>query len=76
MLHPHLKFFPDNCGIDGDEQGERFHQEIATMKERYQGKWSTSTLADCCWTLARNSPEQLQKGTSKAKSQVEADFYR
>ena len=61
MLHSHLDFFPDNCGMVSDEHGERFHQEIATMEKRYQGKWSTSMLADYCWTLVRNAPEQLHK---------------
>jgi len=38
MLHSHLDFFPDNCGMVSDEHGERFHQEIATMEKLYQGK--------------------------------------
>ena len=41
MLHSHLDFFPDNCGMVSDEHDERFHQKIATMEKRYQGKWST-----------------------------------
>jgi hypothetical protein len=69
VLHSLLDCFPDNCGMVSDEHGERFHQEIATTEKRYQGKWSTSMLADYCWTLARNA-------TGKAKSQLEADFYR
>jgi hypothetical protein len=51
MLNPHLDFFPDNCGMVSDEHGERFHQETATIEKRYQGKWSTSMLADYCWML-------------------------
>jgi len=46
MLHSHLVFFPDNSGMFSDEYGERFHQEIATMDKRYQGKEFTSMLAD------------------------------
>jgi len=38
MLHSHLDFFPDNCGMVSDEHGERFHQEISKMKTRYKGK--------------------------------------
>jgi hypothetical protein len=57
MLQSHLDFFPDNCGMVSDEHGERFHQETATMGKIYQGKRSTSILADYCWTLSRNSPE-------------------
>ena len=33
VLHSHLDFFPDNCGMVSDEHGERFHQEIATMEK-------------------------------------------
>ena len=33
MLHSHLDFFSNNCGIVCDEHGERFHQEIATMEK-------------------------------------------
>ena len=64
-LHSHLDFFPDNCGMFSNEHDERFHQEIATMEKRYQGKWSTSTLADYSWTLVRNAPEQLHKRQAK-----------
>jgi len=65
MLHSHLDLFPDNCGIVSDEHGERFHQEIAAAEKRYQGKWSTSILGDCCWTIARNAPEYLHKRQAK-----------
>jgi len=75
MLHSHLDFFCDSCGVVSYEHGKRFHQEIAMMERRYQGKWSTSKLTDYCWTLTRNAPEQLHKRQAKAKSQVEADFY-
>jgi hypothetical protein len=65
MLHSHLDFFP-NCGMVSNEHGERFHQEIARMEKRYQqGRWSTSLMADNCWTLARNAPEQLHKRQAK-----------
>jgi hypothetical protein len=65
MLHSRLEIFPDNCGKVGDENGERFHQEIATMGKRYQEKWPTSMLADYCWVLTRYAPEQLNKGQAK-----------
>lgn len=56
FLHSHLDFFPQNCGAVSDEHGERFHQDIAGMERRYQGKWSPSMLADYCWTVVRDSP--------------------
>ena len=37
-LHSHLNRFPPDLGAVSDEQGERFHQDIATMEERYQGR--------------------------------------
>ena len=48
FLNSHLDFFPDNCGDVSDERGERFHQGIAAMEKRYQGKWDVSILADYC----------------------------
>jgi hypothetical protein len=56
FLSSHLDFFPENCGSVSDEQGEGFHQDIATMEGRYKGKWSLSMTADYCWTLMRDSP--------------------
>ena len=36
FLRSHLGYFPDNHGDYSKEQGERFHHDIRTMKERYQ----------------------------------------
>jgi cation transport ATPase len=44
------------------------------MEKRYQGKWSTSTLADCCWTLVRNAPEQLHKRQAKRSRKLKRTF--
>ena len=38
FLHSHQDKFPDNCGDVSDEQGERFHQVIKTIEDRYQGR--------------------------------------
>ena len=35
-LDSHLDFFAENLGTMSDEQGERFHQDIASMEQRYQ----------------------------------------
>lgn len=61
FLHSHLSFFPENCGDVSDEHGERFHQDIATMENRYKGKWSPAMLADFCWTLQRDQPNATYK---------------
>lgn len=61
FLHSHLDFFPENLGDVSDEHGERFHQDIAIMEKRYQGKWSPRMLGDYCWTLIRDLPETVHK---------------
>ena len=50
----HLDYFPENCGDFSEEQGERFHQDIRVMEERYQGQWNVNFLADYCWCLKRD----------------------
>ena len=57
FLESHLDFFPENLGEVSDEHGERFHQDIMAVKKRYQGKWTSSMLADYCWTLKRDVPD-------------------
>jgi len=57
FLESHLDFFPENLGEVSDEHGERFHQDILAMEKWYQGKWTTSMLADYCWTMKRDVPE-------------------
>ena len=57
FLDSHLDFFPANLDAVSDEHGERFHQDILTMETRYQGKWSSSMLADYCLTLKRDLSE-------------------
>ena len=47
-LHSHLDRFPENLGDTSDEQGERFHQDLKIMKDRYQGKWDTHMMAVYC----------------------------
>ena len=51
FLHSHLPFFPHNMGSVSDEHGEKFHQLIQSLEQRYQGKWSPALLADYCWNL-------------------------
>ena len=54
FLHSHLDFFRDNLGDVSEEHGERFHQDIATMERRYQGRWDTAMMGDYIWSLVRN----------------------
>ena len=82
FFQAHLDFFPDNLGDISDEHGERFHQEIAIMEIRYQGRFSPtlvtifiaqtsllsrpSTLA----TLCRLSPEYVICRTSRCRLSI------
>ena len=54
FLESHLDFFPENLGGVSDEHGERFHQDIMVMEKQYQDQWTSSMLADYCWTLKRD----------------------
>ena len=48
FLFSHLDKFPENLGAVSDEQGERFHQDLMAVKERYQSRWDCHMLADYC----------------------------
>ena len=64
FLSSHLDYFPDNCGDYSEEQGERFHQDLRQMEERYQGYWDVNMLADYCWCLQRDLPNSTHKRKS------------
>ena len=63
-LFSHLDYFPGNLDDVSEEQGERFHQDIRTMEERYQGRWDVHMMADYCWTLIRDCTEQSHRRKS------------
>jgi hypothetical protein len=65
FLHSHLNRFPHNLGDFSEEQGERFHQDIKVMEERYQGRWDTHMMADYCWSLQRDCPNNQHKRKSR-----------
>jgi len=39
FFHSRLDRFPENLGDFSEEQGERFHQGVKVMGDRYQGRW-------------------------------------
>ena len=57
-LFSHLNYFQENLGYVSKEQGKRFHQDIWTMEERYQGRWDSHMMADYCWKLIRDCTKQ------------------
>ena len=68
FLFNHVERFPDNLGDVSDEQGERFHQDIKIMEERYQGRWGESMMADYCWSLQRETANiMLRRKANKRK---------
>ena len=51
FLDSNLDRFPDNVGDYSEEQGERFHQDIKVMEQRYQDRWDEVMMADFCCQL-------------------------
>jgi hypothetical protein len=67
FFHSHLGSFPVDCGAQIDEHGERFHQDISAMENRYKSEWSAAMLADYCWTVKRDAPEIQYKRQAKRR---------
>ena len=65
FLFSHLESFQDNLGDVSDEQGERFHQDIKIMEDRYQGRWDKRMMADFCWSKARDGKDVNHSRKSK-----------
>ncbi|GFX79403.1 uncharacterized protein TNCV_1715531 [Trichonephila clavipes] len=68
FMHSHLDRFPQNRGDFSEEQGERFHQDLRTMEERYQGRWDSHMMADYCWSLQRDPPKVVHSRKSYKRS--------
>jgi hypothetical protein len=68
FLASHLDYFPENLGAVSKEQGERFHQDIKEMEQRYQGRWNVNIMVDYCWTLRRDESQAAHKRKSSKRS--------
>ena len=68
LLHSHLNFFPEILGAVSDEHGETFHQYIAEVEKKYQGKWSVNALADYCWNLMIDKPNAISSSSMQEKT--------
>lgn len=53
-----MELFAEKPGIVPDEKEERFHQDIASLEQQYQGFWNTRMLADYCCILYRDELEE------------------
>lgn len=60
LLHQHLDVFPDNLGQISDEHGERFHQQIKKIEERFQGKRVENMLAEFVWYSYEENENERQ----------------
>ena len=67
FLHSPLNFFPPGMGEISDENGERFHQEIKEMENRYQRRITKNMLADYCWFLQRESDTVDKRQAKRSK---------
>ena len=61
FLVSHLDSFPENLGDYSEEQGERFHQDIAEMEKRYQGRWDIHMMVDYCWSMKRERERERER---------------
>lgn len=55
FLKSHIDFFPENLGAESDEHGERFHQDISDMEDRFNGRYVPNMLGEFCWSLLRDT---------------------
>ncbi|KAI8114682.1 hypothetical protein CVS40_12971 [Lucilia cuprina] len=61
FLDKHIEVFPLNLGDFSDEHGERFHQDITTVENRFKGKNTIHMLSQYCWTLCRDTEDQHKR---------------
>ena len=60
-MDSHVEYFPENLGDYSNRQGERSHQDIKVMEQRYQGRWDENMMADYCWMLKKDLPQNKRK---------------
>jgi hypothetical protein len=68
-LHSHLDLFPEKLRDLSEEEGDRFHQDMKTMKARYQERWDAHMMPDYCWKLMRNC-----RGRSHSRKSYKRSF--
>ena len=65
FLHSHIDFFPANLGAVSDEHGERFHQQISIMENRYQGNFNPNMMGDYCSFLQTDTSSSFKQQRNK-----------
>ena len=71
FMDSHVEYFPENLGDYSEEQGQRLHQAIKVMQQRYQKRWDENMMVDYCWMLKRDAP---QKESMKRKMILRGSF--
>ena len=51
VLHAHLDELKNNMGDYSEEQGEKFHQDVRSFKERYKEQYNESMMGNYIWNL-------------------------
>lgn len=72
-LHSHLNEFQRNIADLSEEQGERFHQDLKIMEQRYQGRWDEHMMADFCWNLMRDGQTTQHSRKSNKRKFISVD---
>jgi len=67
-LYCHLGRFPENLGNTSDEEGERFHQKLKIMEDRYQGRKDIPMMVNYCWNLQRECTNKTHSNVSNKRS--------
>jgi hypothetical protein len=67
-LYSHLDHFPDNLGRVSEEQGERMHQDMENVENRFQGRWNVHMMADYSWMIHRDQPHRKHSRKCKKRS--------
>lgn len=66
FLKSHLDIFPENLGHFSDEHGEKFHQDLMEIENRFAGKFKNQMLGEYCWSLLRNrNVQHNRQGTNR-----------
>ena len=72
FLFSHLDKLPDNLGAVSDEQGERFHEDLMAVEERYQGRWDCHTV---CWQTTAGVLNALVHQWCTSARAISANFF-
>lgn len=58
LLHQHIDVFPENLGKVSDEHGERVHQQMRKIEERFRGKPVENMLAEFVWYTFQEAEDE------------------